>query len=129
MQRGKFFGYRKADPCPACGQDRILLYYDDTAVVVPVVWEDVDTCDGAIVVTAPAYAGDYWERRSAKGRSCPKCGGPVQKHEEYIQHGLMHVCVFRCTKPLISPQFRRVQGCPQCSNVTTWHGAGLTAGD
>lgn len=125
--QGKFFGYRKFTPCPACGQDRIMLDYDDTAVVVPVVWEDVDTCDGEIVVTFPVYAGGYWERRSSEGRSCPKCGGPVELHSTDVRYGVTHVFVFRCKKPRTSPQYREVKGCPQCSKVTTWHGVGLTA--
>jgi len=120
--RGKFFGYRKFDPCPACGQDRILLDYDDTAIVVPVVWEDVETCDGEIVVTAPVYAGGYWERRSAEGRSCPVCGGRMSLHTTYVRNGVTDVVVFRCSKPRTSPIYREIHGCPKCSSVTTWYG-------
>ena len=127
--RGRYFGYRPAAPCPECGTERILLDFDDDAYVVPVVWEDVETCDGEIVVTFPVYADGYWERRSADGRSCPKCGGPVKLHSTDIRYGVTHVFVFRCLKPRTSPQYRRVQGCPRCHESYSWHGVGLTAGE
>jgi len=128
LMQGKFFGFRKFTPCPACGQERILLDYDDTAIVVPVVWEDVDTCDGEVVDRIPSYVHgeEFWRRRSLEGRTCPKCGGPL-RIEKQGYDGPTYVVVGRCKKPRTSPQYRRVQGCPQCSKVTTWYGIGLTA--
>ena len=128
--RGRYFGYQHWTPCPECGAERIFLDFDDDGFIIPVVWEEVDTCDGEVVDRIPSYVRDdeFWRRRSLEGRSCPKCGGPLRLEKTYYD-GPTYVVVGRCRKPRTSPQYREVQGCPRCRESYSWYGVGLTAGD